>query len=255
MTRYPIDTTKDGNGKYKYVMLVGVGKGGATVFNFTNWNPNVGYGGIGSYRALNLKNIATSASYALQGWNDSNLISPAAFARLDNKRLRFFESDPPKSEPYIYTNVVAYSNAEAVQFILTGLTDSQVVDSLYSPYGSSSYNNIYKLLVDDTTTSLVQQPLARPGTTLALTVSDDNAANTLSVYPNPVKDLVNISATAGVKTMELYSVTGKRLSISIAPGSGGSNVQLNMSTLAKGIYFLHITTMDGSTRITKLVKQ
>jgi predicted esterase len=255
MTRYPIDTTKDGNGKYKYVMLVGVGKGGATVFNFTNWNPNVGYGGIGSYRALNLKNIATSASYALQGWNDSNLISPAAFARLDNKRLRFFESDPPKSEPYIYTNVVAYSNAEAVQFILTGLTDSQVVDSLYSPYGSSSYTNIYKLLVDDTTTSLVQQPLARPGTTLALTVSDDNAANTLSVYPNPVKDLVNISATAGVKTMELYSVTGKRLSISIAPGSGGSNVQLNMSTLAKGIYFLHITTMDGSTRITKLVKQ
>lgn len=255
MTRYPIDTTKDGNGKYKYVMLVGVEKGGATVFNFTNWNASMDYGGTGSYRALNLKNIVTSASHPVQGF-DSRLLSSSAYARLNNKRLRFFESDPPKNEAQnIYNSVVAYSNAEAMQFILTGLTDSQVVDSLYSPYGATSNTNIYKLLVDDTTTSLAQQPLARPGTAPALGAIPDDAGNTLAVYPNPVKDMVRISATAGVRSMELYSATGKRLAVSIMPGSGGSNVQLNMSTLAKGIYFLHVVTMDGSTQITKLVKQ
>jgi len=255
MTHYPIDTTKDGNGKYKYVMLVGVEKGGATVFNFTNWNASMDYGGTGSYRALNLKNIVTSASHPVQGY-DSRLLSSSAYARLNNKRLRFFESDPPKNEAQnIYNSVVAYSNAEAMQFILTGLTDSQVVDSLYSPYGSTSNTNIYKLLVDDTTTSLAQQPQARPGTAQALGTIPDDAGKTLAVYPNPVKDMVRISATAGVRSMELYSATGKRLAVSITPGSGGSNVPLNMSTLAKGIYFLHVTTMDGSTQITKLVKQ
>jgi len=255
MTHYPIDTTKDGNGKYKYVMLVGVEKGGATVFNFTNWNASMDYGGTGSYRALNLKNIVTSASHPVQGY-DSRLLSSSAYARLNNKRLRFFESNPPKNEAQnIYNSVVAYSNAEAMQFILTGLTDSQVVDSLYSPYGSTSNTNIYKLLVDDTTTSLAQQPQARPGTAQALGTIPDEAGKTLAVYPNPVKDMVRISATAGVRSMELYSATGKRLAVSITPGSGGSNVQLNMSTLAKGIYFLHVTTMDGSTQITKLVKQ
>ena len=110
-------------------------------------------------------------------------------------------------------------------------------------------------MVDDTTTSLAVQPLARPGAAQPMTLINDNAASTLSVYPNPVKDMVNISAAGGVRSMELYSSTGKRMAISIAPGSGGSNTTLNMATLAKGIYFLHITTMDGKTRITKLVKQ
>src|SRR6185503_20565818 len=34
MAYYPIDTTKDSYGHYKYVMLVGTEKGGGTIYNF-----------------------------------------------------------------------------------------------------------------------------------------------------------------------------------------------------------------------------
>jgi len=255
MTRYPVDTTKDANGKYKYVMLVGVEKGGATVFNFTNWNDSMDYGGHGSYRGLNLKNIVTSASHALQGY-DSRLTSAAAYARLNNKRLRFFETDPPQNEaPYIYNSVIAYSNASAIQFKLDGLTSSQVVDSLYSPYGLDTTTNIYKMLVDDTTVyGLASKPQPGIGVAQPLTTANGAIASDLTIYPNPVKELVHIATGMEISSVGLYSTTGKKLAISAMTIRQGASVSLNMSTLAKGVYFLYVKGRDGTVQVTKLVK-
>ena len=254
MAQYPVDTAKDAHGKYKYVMLVGVAKGGATVFNFTNWNSSMTYGGNGSYRALNLKNIVTSASYDLQG--DTALLTPAAWARLNNKRLRFFEMSPPQNDAQgIYNSIAAYSNASEIQFQLTGLTSSQVVDSLYSPYGTNDSINIYKMLVDDTTTfGLASMPQSKTGLTQPLTGTIDAGATSIIVYPNPVRDLVHIAAGAGTRSIGLYSTEGKKLALSAAPVQQGSEVVLNISSLARGIYFLHVKGMDGTIRITKVVK-
>jgi hypothetical protein len=252
MTRYPIDTTKDSYGKYRYVMLVGIEKGGATVFNFTNWNASMGYGGTGSYRALNLKKIVTSRSHDLQG---SGLYSQAAFLQLNNKRFRFFEATlPVNGAQRIYDSVVSVSNAVAIKFNLTGLTNSQIVDSLFSPYGADSITNIYKMLVDDSSTiTLGYATPAQAGT--GETLLSDNTDKSILVYPNPSTDMVEIITTRGVRSVGLYSITGQRLGIYTPDISTEHTLRINTANLSKGIYILHVRDKNGVVRIVKLVKQ
>jgi len=76
--------------------------------------------------------------------------------------------------------------------------------------------------------------------------SDD----TISVYPNPVKDLLKIQSKNTIKSIELFDVQGRILQTS--PESK-KETTLDLSKQSKGIYFLKITTEKGS-KIEKIIK-
>jgi hypothetical protein len=176
MARYPVDTTKDIHGQYKYIMLAGVGKGGSTIFNFTNWTAAMGYGGDVSYRSLNLKKIVTSRMHAVTN-DDAQLKTPGIIARFNYKKLRFFEHNqyPPDGNEYaaddMYNRIGQYSNASEMIFSMPALTLSQVTDSMYSPFGADATTNIYRLLVEDTV----------------------EATPVIAVKPKIIHDLINYS--------------------------------------------------------------
>jgi hypothetical protein len=69
--------------------------------------------------------------------------------------------------------------------------------------------------------------------------------NSISLYPNPAKDVVNVQCTVNdvqVKAIEVFDVYGKLLqTVSMTP----ETTTINVSGLASGMYFVRVTTEEG----------
>ena len=112
------------------------------------------------------------------------------------------------------------------------------------PYkNANSATNCYTLKVALGTAS-------RQGETLPLFSSK----KLLTVYPNPSKDKLNINLTGyeGVSEMRIYDVNGRQVS---SLRTGQTNSIMDISTLAKGVYLIKVTTASGEVLNQKIVKQ
>lgn len=79
---------------------------------------------------------------------------------------------------------------------------------------------------------------------------NDNFAESVSVFPNPTTDVYNISLPAGAEVISssLVDVMGRTTGVTY------NNGQMNVSSLAQGVYFMNIETTQGSFT-QKVVKQ
>lgn len=83
---------------------------------------------------------------------------------------------------------------------------------------------------------------------LALAVNEGSAKNNLKVYPNPVGDVVNLTASKEVKSVTIYDLSGKKIK------STTDTKQINVSNLAKGTYILQ-ANYGTSVENTKIIKK
>ncbi len=72
----------------------------------------------------------------------------------------------------------------------------------------------------------------------------------VSLYPNPVNDVLNISSATAIESVTIYSITGKLVTIQTTTTS-----QLSTSNLASGIYIVKIAFENGTELSQKFVKQ
>lgn len=72
------------------------------------------------------------------------------------------------------------------------------------------------------------------------TFSNNLDAKALKIYPNPVRNQLNISGVKGICLLEMYSFTGQLLNKQII---SGSTAEINVSNFASGVYLLKLT--DG----------
>ncbi|MBD3636256.1 MAG: T9SS type A sorting domain-containing protein [Crocinitomicaceae bacterium] len=93
----------------------------------------------------------------------------------------------------------------------------------------------------------------------AMTDVDENIADNLSVYPNPVTNQMQISLDVydtAIYTITLSNVLGQQVALvyqgEILAGQG--QVSYDMSALPKGVYFLNIES-NGVVKTTKVIKQ
>lgn len=75
------------------------------------------------------------------------------------------------------------------------------------------------------------------------------AANTLSIYPNPATDVININIAADLASVEIFDLSGKCVLT-----QEGNRKTLNVSNLSTGIYMLRARTTDGDAFSAKLTK-
>lgn len=75
-------------------------------------------------------------------------------------------------------------------------------------------------------------------------------ASNLSVYPNPVQDILNIQTTSTVEAVVVYNILGKVV-LSATPDIVSPSI--DMSTLSSGVYLVNIT-INGSSKTVKVVK-
>ena len=78
--------------------------------------------------------------------------------------------------------------------------------------------------------------LVRP----ALAVSNVNKA-AISIYPNPTRDYLNVSASSKVSKIEVYDISGKKVNADFVDN------KVDVQNLAKGSYLIKITDAFGTT--------
>lgn len=71
-----------------------------------------------------------------------------------------------------------------------------------------------------------------------------------TVYPNPAKDVIRFQSELPLERVEIFSLTGSKVL------SQSNNVrQVEVGNLAKGIYMLKASAVDGKVAIQKLIKE
>jgi Leucine-rich repeat (LRR) protein len=80
--------------------------------------------------------------------------------------------------------------------------------------------------------------------------------STFTIYPNPVKDVLNISlgSNSGNALITVFDINGHRLLKQPQTVVTNSNISINASNFATGIYFIQIS-INGSTLQQKFVKE
>ena len=73
----------------------------------------------------------------------------------------------------------------------------------------------------------------------------------VSVYPNPAKDFINIKCDSTIKSVELFDVQGRLIETAL---DHKNQMKLDISNKSNGIYFIRITTEKGKT-VEKVIKQ
>jgi uncharacterized repeat protein (TIGR01451 family) len=88
-------------------------------------------------------------------------------------------------------------------------------------------------------------------TTVALLAKDTFENQSVSVYPNPVKDKLHITANGNITSIQLFDVQGRLISTSV---ENSSNVAFDLSKNSVGVYFVKVHTNNG-VKVEKIIKQ
>ena len=77
---------------------------------------------------------------------------------------------------------------------------------------------------------------------------EDHLLNSISLYPNPANDIINVQCTMNnveVKALEVFDVYGKLINTVETVCTPSLQTQINVSNLASGMYFMRVTTDEG----------
>ena len=75
--------------------------------------------------------------------------------------------------------------------------------------------------------------------------------STIKVYPNPAKDVVNISGDYGLTSVQLYDIQGRLLQTSLL---NDTEMTLDLTGRAAGMYFVKVTS-DKGVAVEKIIKE
>ena len=89
-----------------------------------------------------------------------------------------------------------------------------------------------------------------PAITATTTTGIENwLLNSISLYPNPANDVINVQCTMNnvqVKALEVFDVYGKLIRTVETVCTPSLQTQINVSELASGMYFVRVTTEEGT---------
>lgn len=85
----------------------------------------------------------------------------------------------------------------------------------------------------------------------ALGVQDVSKAG-LQVYPNPVKNIVNIEMKSKIKAVQIFDAAGKLI---MTHSADQSKTQINLEKLNSGVYLMKVQMNDGSSVSSKVIKE
>jgi len=73
---------------------------------------------------------------------------------------------------------------------------------------------------------------------------DDNTITGFNYFYSSLTQSLNISATETFKNISIFNVLGQEI---VAKNLSSNNETINMSSISKGIYVAHVTTVNGET--------
>ena len=100
-------------------------------------------------------------------------------------------------------------------------------------------------IITNTASTLISNPLS--------TTEENLAEATITLYPNPAKETIQITANEPIEKLELHTIEGRLIKTKNIASTSFSNT-LDISFLPAGIYLMNITTIKGKA-MKKIVKQ
>ena len=79
----------------------------------------------------------------------------------------------------------------------------------------------------------------------------DNNLSQVSIYPNPLSDILNIHSKMNITKLEIYNVSGQKV---LSQQNVKGNQQINTSGLKSGVYFIQLISENAAKTI-KLIKK
>ena len=80
---------------------------------------------------------------------------------------------------------------------------------------------------------------------------NDQSIEGLAMYPNPTKDVLNLFAITPITEVKIVNVLGQVL---LSKTSNASITQMDVSSLAKGNYFISVTS-ENNTKVLQFLKK
>jgi poly(3-hydroxybutyrate) depolymerase len=249
LAAYPIDTSKYDNGMYKYIMLAGTERGADAWFNCTNWALANGFGSNEPTWVYKIRKIVTSR---VNNINNGNATTNAIWQTFNGRTLRYFEPVDGNSVPDSTKVRIAQNSNAYQQLFRFNASIALVYDSMYSSYGTDTVTNIYRLLVDDSSTTGSNFV---PGVLSSTDIAAGLGQPGVMIYPNPVNNILFLTCTKGIQSVVLYTMSGQKILIKTPAINATGTMQVNTTGLPKGIYLLQVTDRTGFTQTQKLLKQ
>lgn len=81
---------------------------------------------------------------------------------------------------------------------------------------------------------------------------DDPSIATLSVFPNPAKDLISINTSAPITSLKIINMVGQ---VVLENNTVDNQQTINISKLSNGIYFLQAIQDSGEQRVVRFIKE
>lgn len=132
---------------------------------------------------------------------------------------------------------------------ITGATPTDYASAEFTPPSTGIYRLNFAVMSEGTQGLLYMDDIEVQ--TLGIMGAQDNALSGLTLYPNPVNDILNIQYNAPVDSVELYNTAGQLL---LAERSNTSLTEINLGNLASGVYIAHINSGSKS-EIARIIKE
>jgi len=132
-------------------------------------------------------------------------------------------NDDTPDEDYNYSRVV-----------LTGRTPGEVVYARVWPYNGNTNTSNFRISAFNASLS---------------TSTFDNAK--FAYYPNPVKNILNLSYTQNISDVAVFNLLGQQV---VTKSVNSNNGQIDMSKLAAGAYIVKVT-VDNQVKTIKVIKE
>ena len=188
---------------------------------FVKWYENDGAGNFGPQQILNYD--AASSVYAadLDGDGDMDVLSAYPGDNFNPSHFLWYENDGEGNfGPQQFTSADGASSVYAVN--LDGDGDMDVLSA--SGDDIAWYENLHPLGVNE------------------------NTLSDFSVFPNPIKDVLNIQSETAITEIEIYNQLGQMVL------SSTNQNTIDISSVSSGIYFIKIKDVNGIIGTKKVVK-
>ena len=86
---------------------------------------------------------------------------------------------------------------------------------------------------------------------VSITEPAPSASVALSIFPNPVSDILTISAPSAIQQLSIYDITSRLVA---SPSPAGERVVFDTGALPQGVYLVRALLKDGGVRTGKLIK-
>ncbi len=220
--------------------------GGVTSFTLCNFNSTTGAGDISNWLitpTINLQNGDIVSFYTRKGAGfldnlELRLSDLGAFTTIPSGGSTDLGSFTTLALTVNPTLTVAGYPTEWTQFSytvagLTGVVGCKIGFRYFVIDGGPSGSGSNIIAVD---TFSVDRPVASTQTFFA---------NNFSVYPNPANNVLNMNVKNGLTVNEVVIADVNGRTVKTLTNSFDSNVEMNISDLASGVYMLTIKTNEG----------